>query len=88
MRRPEDKQEDIMTKTEQVERILRKARKPLGSREIAELSGVNWNTVRGILVRLRRGGKVKKADRFLYRYASQKAQSVRRGHGSRGVSNE
>jgi len=69
-----------MTKTEEVGKALRRARKPLGSREIAELTGSNWNTVRGSLVRLRKEGKVKKAGRFLYEYVSEKTQSARRGH--------
>ena len=49
--------------------VLNGATLPLTSTEIASASGVNRNTVRGIIVRLRRQGRITKADSNRYRPA-------------------
>lgn len=56
-----------MSKAEDVAKTLRTAKKPLSSKEIAERTEVNWNTVRGILVKMRKDGSVVKEDRRHYR---------------------
>ena len=43
--------------------VLRKGSRALSAREIAELSGVNYNTVRGRLQDLKKKGLVKKIGR-------------------------
>ena len=52
-----------------VVRVLKSATHPLTSAEIASESGVNRNTVRGIIVRLRLQGRISKAGNNRYRLA-------------------
>ena len=59
-----------MTHTENVENALRTAKKPLTSREIADRIGANYNTVRGILPRLIKRGKVSRESTGLYKHSS------------------
>lgn len=44
--------------TAKVLAVLKASKQPLTTRQLAERSGVNHNTVRGVLIRLRRDGKL------------------------------
>lgn len=57
-----------MTKREKVKKLLINADKPMTSHEIAKLTKINWNTVRGALISLRRNGDVESVNRGLYKY--------------------
>lgn len=57
-----------MTKTEAVLEVLRRAKKPLDSKDIAERAGLNSNTVRGILRRLQKEGQVFKESGYSIRF--------------------
>lgn len=57
------------SKKEIIKETLKKVKKPLSVREIAELTGINIDTVRGKLFHLHREGKVKRAQKGLYEHA-------------------
>jgi len=56
------------TQRPKIQEAMRRAGRPLSSREIAESTGVNYNTVRGALIILRRQGKIRVVGRGLYEY--------------------
>jgi len=58
-----------MAKLEEIEEALRKAKEPLSPKEIAQLTGINANTVRGRLFYLHRESKVKRVRKGLYEHA-------------------